>query len=204
MAREQSKWTLAGLIAASASVPWNSGSTATLPVPCVAGTCGATGRFVTAGQANATKVGSTLTVNQSSQNATLNWQSFNISADGTVKFIQPGSSSVALNRIFDGNPSQIFGALDANGRVYLINGNGIVFGAGAQVNVGSLVASTLDTTIDSGSNSFSLLNPAKSGQPAFQQGVDANGKPLTGAVTIQRGATLETPEGGQVLVFAPQ
>lgn len=204
----RSKYTMAaaGLLATSISFPWNAVRAATLPIPCVAGVCGANNPFLAnaLSKATATQVGSTLTVNQTSQNATLNWQSFNISADGTVNFVQPNSSAVALNRIFDANPTQIFGALNANGRVYLLNGNGIIFGAGAQVNVGSLIASTLNTTIDNVTNNYSLLTPGVNGQAAFQQFVDpTSGVLLKHSVLIQQGATLQTPEGGQILVFAP-
>ncbi|MFX6899795.1 filamentous hemagglutinin N-terminal domain-containing protein, partial [Acinetobacter baumannii] len=61
-----------------------------------------------------------------------------------VNFVQPSASAIAVNRIQDVNATQFMGQLNANGQVYLINPNGILFGAGAQVNVGSLVASTLD------------------------------------------------------------
>ena len=63
-----------------------------------------------------------------------------------MNFLQPSASSVAVNRINDPNASQILGQLHANGQIYLINPNGILFGAGAQVDVGGLVASTLDST----------------------------------------------------------
>jgi filamentous hemagglutinin family protein len=58
--------------------------------------------------------------------------------------VQPSASAIAVNRILDTNGTQILGRLNANGQVYLINPNGILFGQGAQVNVGGLVASTLD------------------------------------------------------------
>ena len=148
MGRSRFTMAAAGLLATSISFPWDAVRAATLPIPCVAGVCGANNPFVALGKGSASQSGSTLTVNQTSQNATFNWQSFNISADGTVNFVQPNSTAVALNRIFDANPTQIFGALNANGRVYLLNGNGIIFGGGAQVNVGSLIASTLNTSIE--------------------------------------------------------
>ena len=62
-----------------------------------------------------------------------------------MNFRQPNSSAIAVNRIYDTNGSQIMGHLNANGNIYLINPNGILFGASAQVNVGGLVASTLNT-----------------------------------------------------------
>lgn len=180
-------------------------ASATLPVPCAAGACAGASSFVGAGQATAVQAGSKLTVTQTSANTTLNWQSFNISADGKVQFVQPSASSVALNRIFQADPSKIFGGLQANGSVYLINRNGIVFGANAQVNVGSLVASTLDLkAVDANGALTGLTTPGLSGQAALQQFQDSNGLQLTSApVTISNGATLQTTEGGQVLVFAP-
>src|SRR5580658_9706955 len=79
-----------------------------LPVPCVANSCGTNAKgFVTTGAATATQSGNSLSVTQTSSTATLNWSSFNIGAGGKVVFQQPTSSSIALNRIFDTNPSSI-------------------------------------------------------------------------------------------------
>jgi filamentous hemagglutinin family protein len=85
-----------------------------------------------------------LNIVQSTQNAAINWQSFNIDHGESVAFVQPNSQSVALNRVVGAEASSIFGNLTANGKVFLVNPNGILFGAGAQVNVGGLVASTLN------------------------------------------------------------
>ncbi|MHB0918599.1 MAG: two-partner secretion domain-containing protein [Thiobacillus sp.] len=86
------------------------------------------------------------TINQSTQNAVINWQSFDIEAGQVVQFVQPNTSSVTLNRVVGGDPSSILGTLSANGKVFLINPNGILFAKGASVNVGGLVASTLNIT----------------------------------------------------------
>ena len=86
------------------------------------------------------------TIQQDSQNLSLNWLSFNIGAQDTVNFVQPNAQSIAVNRIADPNGSVILGHLNANGQVFLINPNGVLFGQGAQVNVGGLVASTLDVS----------------------------------------------------------
>lgn len=102
---------------------------------------------VTNGNAAITSGGTgVLVVTQTSNAATINWQSFSIGASETVRFVQPSSSSVALNRVLGSDPSQILGKLSANGQVFLVNPNGILFGQGASVNVGGLVASTLDMT----------------------------------------------------------
>lgn len=84
-----------------------------------------------------------LTITQTSPTTTINWQSFHIGTNETVRFVQPSSDSVALNRVLGSDPSHILGRLSANGQVFLINPHGVLFGQGASVNVGGLVASTL-------------------------------------------------------------
>ncbi|WP_338467644.1 YDG domain-containing protein [Novosphingobium sp. ZN18A2] len=105
-----------------------------------------TGANVVSGQATVNQTGGTLTVDQASQNAIINWQSFNIGSDNTVIFNQPNITSVALNRVLGSDPSAIFGHLNANGQVFLVNPNGVYFAPGAQIDVGGIVASTLDIT----------------------------------------------------------
>ncbi|MDN2705636.1 YDG domain-containing protein, partial [Janthinobacterium sp. SUN100] len=112
---------------------------------------GPTGGQVTAGNGSISQNGATTTVTQGSQNLSLHWQSFNTTSQETVNFVQPSASAIAVNRISDTNATQFFGRLNANGQVYLINPNGVLFGAGSQVNVGGLVASTLDIS-DAGLN----------------------------------------------------
>jgi filamentous hemagglutinin family protein len=102
------------------------------------------GGVVVAGNGKVSQSGNTTTIEQNSQNLSLNWQSFNVGKQESVNFIQPSASAIAVNRIFDTNGSQILGRLNANGQVWLINPNGVLFGQGAQVNVGGLVASTLE------------------------------------------------------------
>ena len=105
------------------------------------------GPNVTAGQAKISGLGtSAVTIQQATQQAVINWQQFNIAPNEVTRFIQPNVNSIALNRIFDQNPSQIFGSLQANGNVILLNPNGILFGPNAQVNVGGLMASSLNLT----------------------------------------------------------
>ncbi len=82
-------------------------------------------------------------VQQTSARLIADWQSFSIGQGGSVRFVQPSSDAVALNRVLGNDPSRIFGSLSANGRVYLQNQNGVLFAPGARVDVGSLVATTL-------------------------------------------------------------
>jgi filamentous hemagglutinin family protein len=104
------------------------------------------GGEVTAGSASVTATPGKVTIVQGSPSAALNWQSFSIGAGEAVQFVQPGASSVALNRVVGTDPSTILGSLSSNGKVFLVNPNGILFGKGASVNVGGLVASTLNIT----------------------------------------------------------
>lgn len=105
-----------------------------------------TGGVVSAGSTSITTGAGNMTINQSSQNAAINWQGFSIGQAEAVRFVQPNAASVALNRVLGSDPSSILGSLSANGKVFLVNPNGILFGQGAQVNVGGLVASTLNIT----------------------------------------------------------
>src|SRR5262245_27634779 len=86
-----------------------------------------------------------LTVNQGTNSAIINWHTFNIGAGESVRFNQPGSSSIALNRVTGGQgPSEIMGTLSANGRVFVINRDGVLFGPNAVVNTAGFLASTHD------------------------------------------------------------
>ncbi|MFA8390822.1 GLUG motif-containing protein [Burkholderia ubonensis] len=86
--------------------------------------------------------GKTMSIKQHTDKLITNWQDFSVGGGERVSFQQPTNQSIALNRVIGENGSQIHGQLDANGRVFVVNPNGVMFGAGAQVNVGGLVAST--------------------------------------------------------------
>jgi filamentous hemagglutinin family protein len=117
------------------------------PRAVLAGPAGAT---VVSGQVQITQPNSqTTVVRQGSDKAIVNWTSFSIGFGESVQFQQPGANSVALNRVTSAaTPSEIYGSLSANGKVFLINPAGIVFGRTASVDVGSLVASTLNISDD--------------------------------------------------------
>ncbi|HEX8027271.1 MAG TPA: filamentous hemagglutinin N-terminal domain-containing protein, partial [Vicinamibacterales bacterium] len=104
---------------------------------------GPAGGTVRAGEARISGEGTASTrIDQSSDRAVIDWRSFGIGANDEVIFRQPSAQSATLNRVTGEQVSVILGRLDANGAVLLINPNGVVFGGGAQVNVGSLIAST--------------------------------------------------------------
>ncbi len=105
-----------------------------------------TGGAVAAGNATIASHGATLDINQSSQRAIINWQSFSVGQGEKVNFNQPNSSSATLNRVVGNDPSTILGQINANGNVTLVNQNGIMISKTAEVNVGSLVATTANIT----------------------------------------------------------
>ncbi|MDE0926830.1 MAG: filamentous hemagglutinin N-terminal domain-containing protein [Methylophilaceae bacterium] len=109
-----------------------------------------TGGAVVSGAGSITQTTNLTTINQASQTLGLTWDTFNINVGQTVNFIQPNAAALAVNRIFDTNGSRIMGNLNANGQVWLINPNGVFFGAGSQVNVGSILASTLNPLSNTG------------------------------------------------------
>ena len=116
------------------------------------------GGTVISGSATINQSGAVTNIQQSTSRAIINWWSFSIAPNETVNFYQPGSTSVTLNRVIGNEASVIAGALNANGRIYIVNSNGILFTRGAQANVGGLVASTLDISDKdflAGNNSFS-------------------------------------------------
>jgi filamentous hemagglutinin family protein len=142
---------------------------------------------VTSGTAVINQAGTQMTITQTSKGAIIDWGSFNIDAGYSVIFDQQfGASSVTLNRVIGGTPSTIAGTLTANGRVFLINPSGILFSSSAQVNVGALVASTLDIT------NANFLAGVGSGQFVFE--------PMTAvgdqAIRIDAGAQLGTASAG--------
>jgi filamentous hemagglutinin family protein len=140
---------------------------------------------ITAGTGTITTSGTQMTVNQSSQQLIANWGTFNIGENAGVRFNQPTSSAAALNRIFDQNPSQIMGSISSNGQVFLLNPSGIIFGKTARVDVGGLVASSLNM----------LDSDFLAGKYTF------TGTGSSGAV-LNKGV-INTVNGGVVALMAP-
>jgi len=145
-----------------------------------------TGGTVTSGIGSISSMGNALSVTQGSQNLFTQFDTFNIGSAASVQFLQPNSSAIAVSRILGSDPSQIFGRLSANGQLFLLNPNGIVFGATAQVNVGALVASSLQLT------DKDIL----SGQYALTQG--------SGAGAVRNFGEIVAREGGLVALVAPK
>lgn len=104
-----------------------------------------TGGNIAVGNGSATinTAGNNMNINQQSQNVIIDWNTFNIGQNASVNFNQPNSSALAVNRVNgSSDPTQILGSLTANGRIMILNPNGVLFGRGSQIDVNGLVAST--------------------------------------------------------------
>ena len=145
-----------------------------------------TGAEISAGGGVIGHAGNTLTIQQTSPRLAINWQSFGIGTGESVVFRQPDAGAIALNRVLGQDPSAILGRLSANGQVFVLNPNGVLFGPGAQVDVGGIVASTL------GLSDADFL----AGRYTFANGGSA------GSV-VNRG-TIRAADGGYVALIAPQ
>lgn len=142
------------------------------------------GAQIVNGQVSMVSAGNQLTITNT-PGAIINWQSFSINAGEVTRFIQQSPNSTVLNRVVGQDPSQILGALQSNGKVFVINPNGILFGAGAQIDVNGLVASSLKL-----SNEDFLAGK-----------LNFNGSAASGDVHNQ--GSITTPSGGQVYLIAP-
>ena len=128
-----------------------------------------------------------LDIQQTTDKAILNWNSFSIAGNESVHFMQPSVSSIALNRVIGTDPSVILGHLQSNGRIFLLNPNGILFGAGAQIDVGGLLATTLQVRNDD----------FMAGRYLFAQ------DPLKGLHTVINRGTIHVSDHGFVFLAAP-
>ena len=163
-----------------------------------------------------TQSGNTVNITQTSQQAVLNWKTFNVGKNTTVNFDQTAGGSnvgtwIAFNKITDpsGAPSQILGSINATGQVYVINQNGIIFGGSSQVNTHTLVASSLpinDNLLSRGILNnpdaqflFSAL-PQAGGSKGPTSTFTPPAAPASGVygdVTVQSGAQLSAPTSAE-------
>jgi len=159
------------------------------------------GGVITSGAGSIGQSGATTTITQTTSRLAIDWSSFGVQAGEAVNFVQPGAGAIALNRVTGREPSSIFGSLNANGTVFLLNPNGVLFGAGAQVNVGGLVASTLKlSNADFEAGRYALSGDSAAG--VVNQGtihVPAGGKVALIANRVENTGSIQAP-GGDVLL----
>ncbi|WP_161965692.1 filamentous hemagglutinin N-terminal domain-containing protein [Steroidobacter cummioxidans] len=168
---------------AAAAVALALASSAALAAEPAVGTLPRGGQVIR-GNASITQNDAQLDIHQSSNRAVIDWQRFDIGRDATVNFWQPSASSVTLNRVLSSDPSAIFGRLNANGQVFISNPNGVLFGSSARVDVGGLVASSLQIDPDD----------FMGGNFRFSNG---------GGAVINQG-TLTAKDGGYLALMAPE
>ncbi len=128
----------------------------------------------------------TMTINQTSGNAIINWHGYNIGANESVRYSQPGSSSIMLNRVTGGDPSYIYGLLSGNGQVWVINPNGLLVGPGATIQTGSFLASTMNITNEN----------FLSGKHIFTSAPDS-------LASVVNQGSISAAQGGYVVLAAP-
>jgi filamentous hemagglutinin family protein len=165
--------------------------------------------------------GNTVGITQTASQALLHWETFNVGRDTTVNFDQSAGGAdsgkwIAFNKVFDpaARPSEIRGKINAQGQVYIINQNGIVFGAGSQVNTRALVASTLPINDNLVANGLLNNKDAQFLFSALEVPGGSDGTPtftptdvpaVLGDVVVERGAKISSPElaggnGGRVML----
>lgn len=162
-----------------------------------------TGGTVVAGNAAISQSGSAMTINQSTNKAVIDWQSFSVGQNNSVTFIQPTATSVALNRVLGSDVSLIQGRISANGIVAIENPNGILFTQTAQVNVGGLIASTLKFSLPEFMNGEYKLAGASSNAIVNQGNITvANGGTAAFVAAKISNTGNVTANGGNVLMGA--
>jgi filamentous hemagglutinin family protein len=169
----------------------------------VGAAAGPTAPVVVSGQAAFSQQGNVFSIT-TSPSTIINWQSFSVNPGEVTRFVQQSASSAVLNRIVGQDPSQILGTLQSNGHVFLINPNGILFGAGARVDVGALTASTLNLSnadFLAGKNNFYAVAGAPVGaiRNLGAIGTPSGGKVSLVAGNVENGGVISAPRGEVVL-----
>ncbi len=160
------------------------------------------GGQVTSGNASITTTPGTVTVNQFSSRAVINWNSFSINSGELTRFIQPNTSSAVLNRVLGGNPSQIYGTLTSNGAVYLINPNGILVGPGGVIDTGSgFFGSTLNVSDSAFMNGGDLTFSGSSLSNVVNYGTISSlqGDVVLLGYTVENHGTIDALQGDALL-----
>jgi len=158
-----------------------------------------TGGRVVAGQATIVQSGAAMQIQQGSAKAALDWNTFSIGSQAAVTFNQPSASAIALNRVLGNDASQIYGRLSANGQVFLLNPNGVLFARGSQVDVGGLVASTLSMSSDDFMAGRYRLSGAGTGSVVNQGTINGRSVVLL-APSVTNDGTIEAQSGTVSLV----
>ena len=148
------------------------------------------GNATIAGDITITSNDQSMTIQQQSDQAIIEWNSFNIGENNTVTFNQPSSSSSALNRVVSGNPTTLAGSLNANGKVYVVNENGVYFTPTSIINAHSFAASTLALSNDNFLNN--IFSFTSSNQSSLQSIINKGSiTTLDGGFTALLGGAID-------------
>lgn len=184
-----------GIVAAGAALVGTSSPASALPQ----------GGEVAAGAADIAKSQAEMAIHQATQNAVINWQSFNIAANERVNIFQPNAQAALLNRVLGGSPSEIFGTMQANGRVFLVNPAGVLFAPGAQVDAGAIAASTMNiTNADFMAGKYAFVGTSNDGKVINRgtlRAADAGAVALLGKDVVNEGVIV-AKKGSAVLAAA--
>src|SRR2546423_1521132 len=175
-----------------------------LAILCPSGSANPVGLTVSRGSASASQNGSKFNV-QASSGAVLNWRSFNIQKGESTTFIQPSPTSVVWNRILDPNLSQVWGNLNANGWVVLMNQNGFYFGPNSVINVHGLMVTTSPVAPEScGGGGFWQFNGTPPLASIINYGeikAQAGGSIFLISERVENHGTISAP-GGSIGLYA--
>jgi filamentous hemagglutinin family protein len=162
------------------------------------------GGVVTQGEAFISQTANNMSIIQTTPKAIVNWQGFDIGAASTVNVLQPNNASVLLSRVVGNNPSQIFGLLNANGQVVLINPNGITFGADGSINASAFTASTLDMhDADFMSDNYRFFSTGANGEIVNQGDINTTGYVALLGANVFNDGVINT-NGGNIYLGAGQ
>ena len=184
-----------GIVTAGAALVGTSSPASALPQ----------GGEVAAGAADIAKSQAEMAIHQATENAVINWQSFNIAANERVNIFQPNAQAALLNRVLGGSASEIFGTLTANGRVFLVNPAGVLFAPGAQVDAGAIAASTMNiTNADFMAGKYAFVGTPNDGKVINRgtlRAADAGAVALLGKDVVNEGVIV-AKKGAAVLAAA--
>lgn len=161
---------------------------------------------VTSGIADISTNGLVTNITQTTNKASINWQSFSVSSGETVNFKQPNTSSITLNRVVGNEKSIINGALNANGQVWLLNSNGVLFGKNASINTSGIVATTAelsDEAFNAGNYNFRNSSSASVINEGTIEIVN-NGSVILASHEVRNSGTIKAIRGKVHLVGANQ
>jgi len=123
---------------------------------------------VRSGDVSISSQNNTTTIHQHTDKAVIHWEDFSIQHGEKVQVFQPSKKGALLNRVTGKNPSEIYGSLSSNGKVFLLNKNGIFIGPEGRIDTAGFIASTLeledrqfmtgDSLLFSGCSEASIVN----------------------------------------------